>query len=141
MASFDLAPLYRSAVGFDRFARLFDEALRSEQSNYPPYNIELVAENQYRITMALAGFVESELDLEVEGDVLTVTGRRSRGDDATTFLHRGIAMRDFTHRFRLADHVQVTGARLEHGLLAIELVHETPEAMKPRKVPIGATLS
>lgn len=139
MRAYDFSPLYRSAIGFDRLAQLVDEALRSEgQPNYPPYNIELVAEDKYRITMAVAGFSRSELEIEVENDNLKVTGRKSRDDSQKTFLHRGIAARDFEHRFQLADHVKVVSAALENGLLNIDLMREVPEAMKPRKITIGS---
>lgn len=139
MRAYDLTPLYRSAIGFDRLAQLVDDALRSEgQPSYPPYNIELVDEDKYRITMAVAGFDRSELEIEVENDNLKVTGRRTKTEPQKTFLHRGIAARDFEHRFQLADHVKVVAAALENGLLNIELVREVPEAMKPRKISIGA---
>ena len=133
MSTFDFAPLYRSAIGFDRLARLFDES----QPSYPPYNIELVSEDKYRITMAIAGFDQSELDIETERDTLKIIGRKKQRDDARrTFLHRGIATRDFEHRFQLANHVKVVGARFDNGLLDIELVREIPEALKPRKISI-----
>jgi len=137
MRSFDFSPLYRSAIGFDRLAQLVDEAQRAEaQQSYPPYNIELVEENKYRITMALAGFDRSELELETERDTLKIVGRKQKEDGQRTYLHRGIAARDFEHRFKLADHVKVVGARLENGLLNIELVREIPESLKPRKIAI-----
>jgi molecular chaperone IbpA len=137
MRHFDLSPLYRSAIGFDRLAHLFNEAQRAESTpSYPPYNIELVAEDKYRITMAIAGFDRSELEIESERDVLKVVGRRSKPEEETTYLHRGIAARDFEHNFRLADHVKVVGAKLENGLLNIELVREIPEAHKPRRIQI-----
>ncbi|MCB1955572.1 MAG: Hsp20 family protein [Rhodocyclaceae bacterium] len=140
MRSYDLSPLYRSAIGFDRFAQLVDSALRSEaQPSYPPYNIELVEEDKYRISMAVAGFDRSELEIESERDTLKVVGRRQKEGQERTFLHRGIAARDFEHRFQLADHVKVVGASLENGLLNIELVREVPEAMKPRRIEIGTT--
>src|SRR5690606_6208022 len=132
----DFSPLYRSAIGFDRLAQVFDEAQRTADTAYPPYNIELVSEDQYRIAMAVAGFQRPEIDIEVERDTLKITGRRQRDDAQRTFLHRGIAARDFEHRFQLADHVKVVGAKLENGLLNIELVREIPEEMKPRKVVI-----
>ncbi|UXY14911.1 Hsp20 family protein [Chitiniphilus purpureus] len=139
MTAYDFTPLYRSAIGFDRFAQMVDEALRSDaQPNYPPYNIELVSEDQYRISMAVAGFERDELDLEIERDTLRIVGRRQRQDNKSTFLHRGIATRDFEHRFRLADHVKVVGASLNNGLLNIDLVREVPETLKPRKIAIGA---
>ncbi len=137
MNRYDFSPLFRSAIGFDRFARVLDDAARTEQTTYPPYNVELVEENQYRITMAVAGFNRDELDLEFERDSLKVVGRRNRQDDGKTYLHRGIAERDFEHRFKLADHVSVTGAALENGLLQIDLVREIPEALKPRRIEIG----
>lgn len=132
----DFSPLYRSAIGFDRLAQLFDDAQRGADTAYPPYNIELVSEDKYRIAMAVAGFQRSELDIEVERDTLKITGRKQRDDAKRTYLHRGIAARDFEHRFQLADHVKAVGARLENGLLEIELVREIPEEMKPRKVTI-----
>lgn len=139
MRTVDFAPLYRSAIGFDRLASLFDAALQGEsQSNYPPYNVELVSEDKYRIVMALAGFSQSELDLVVENDTLKVSGRKPRDEAPRNFLHRGIATRDFEQRFELADHVKVMGARFENGLLTIELQREVPEAMKPRRVQINA---
>ena len=139
MNSFDLAPLYRSAIGFDRLAQLMDNALRADsQPSYPPYNIELTEEDKYRITMAVAGFERSELDIEVEQDGLKIVGRKVRPGKQATFLHRGIAARDFEHRFQLAEHVKVVGANLENGLLSIQLVREVPEAMKPRRISINA---
>lgn len=137
MRQFDFAPLYRSAIGFDRLAQLFDDAQRSESATqYPPYNIELVGEDKYNITMAVAGFDRSELEIETERDVLKVTGRRTKNDTQKNYLHRGIASRDFEHRFRLADHVKVVGANLENGLLHIALIREIPEVYKPRKIAI-----
>lgn len=132
----DFSPLYRSAIGFDRLAQLFDETQRAADTAYPPYNIELVSEDKYRIAMAVAGFQGSELDIEVEHDTLKIAGRKQKDEAKRTFLHRGIAARDFEHRFQLADHVKVVGAKLENGLLNIELMREIPEAMKPRKVVI-----
>ncbi len=138
MPTFDFSPLYRSAIGFDRLAEMFDEAQRSDvQPNYPPYNIELVAEDKYRITMAVAGFERSELDVEIERDTLKIAGRKNNDEPKRTYLHRGIAARDFEHRFQLADHLKVINAELVNGLLSIELVREIPEAMKPRKITIG----
>jgi molecular chaperone IbpA len=137
MRTYDFAPLYRSAIGFDRLAQLFDEAQRADaQPSYPPYNIELVSEDKYSITMALAGFARSEIDVEVEGDSLKITGRKQKDEVKHTYLHRGIAARDFEHRFQLADHVKVVSARLDNGLLNIELVREIPETLKPRKILI-----
>ncbi len=137
MRTFDLSPLYKSAIGFDRFANLFDEALRQDtQPGYPPYNIELVEDDNYRITMAVAGFSDAEIEIVSEGETLVVTGKKDKTEEPKTWLHHGIAERNFERRFRLADHVKVTGARLENGLLHIELVREIPEALKPRKITI-----
>lgn len=136
--SFDFSPLYRSAIGFDRLASLLDNALSVDtQPSYPPYNIELVGENKYRITMAVAGFDRSELDIESERDTLKVIGRKQKDETAKTFLHRGLAARNFEQRFQLADHVKVVDATLQNGLLSIELVREIPEALKPRRIEIG----
>ena len=138
MNTLDFTPLYRSAIGFDRLAQLMDNALRGDaQPSYPPYNIELVEQDKYKITMAVAGFERSELDIEVEQDSLKITGRKQRPATQLTYLHRGIAARDFEHRFQLAEHVKVVGANLENGLLSIDLVREIPEAMKPRRVSIN----
>jgi molecular chaperone IbpA len=137
MRSYDFAPLYRSAIGFDRLAQLFDDVQRAEtQTSYPPYNIELVADDKYSITMAVAGFSRSEIDVEIEGGALKITGRKQKDDAKHTYLHRGIAARDFEHRFQLAEHVKVVNAKLDNGLLTIELVREIPETLKPRKIVI-----
>jgi molecular chaperone IbpA len=137
--TFDLTPLYRSAIGYDRLARIVDDALRADpQPSYPPYDIELVSEDKYNIRMAVAGFSSSELEIETEGGLLKVTGRKQKDAGERTYLHRGIAARDFEQRFQLADHVKVMSAQMEQGLLVIELVREVPEAMKPRKITIGA---
>lgn len=138
MRTFDLTPLYRTAIGFDRLAKMLNDGQRSENEiSYPPYNIELVDENAYKIVMAIAGFQRNELEIETEHQTLRVTGRKTKKEQETTFLHRGIANRDFEHKFQLADHVKVTGANLENGLLSIDLVREIPEALKPRKIEIG----
>lgn len=137
MRHFDFTPLNRSAIGFDRLAQLFNEAQRTETApSYPPYNIELVAEDKYRITMALAGFDRSELEIESERDMLKIVGRKQKQETLGNFLHRGIAARDFEHSFRLADHVKVIGAKLDNGLLNIELIREVPEVYKPRRIII-----
>ncbi|MEM7706254.1 MAG: Hsp20 family protein [Pseudomonadota bacterium] len=137
MTSFDFSPLYRSAIGFERMANLLSNASRVEQSSgFPPYNIESTGEDHYRITMAVAGFAEEDLDITSEQNTLTVVGARKQQDDKREFLYRGIAERSFERRFQLADHVRVIGARLENGLLHIDLVRELPEAMKPQKVRI-----
>ncbi|WP_448213318.1 Hsp20 family protein [Colwellia sp. MEBiC06753] len=136
----DFSPLYRSFIGFDHLAGLMDKAARSEkQSAYPPYNIELIAEDKYRITMAVAGFSEPELDIESKENHLVITGTKAvdadKGD--RKFLHQGIAERSFERKFQLGDHVRVTEAFMENGLLHIDLVREIPEALKPRKIAIN----
>ena len=141
MRHFDLTPLYRSTVGFDRLASLINSmgTLEGDAPAYPPYNIELIGENQYRITMAVAGFAEDDLDIEAKENSLTVRGEQTSKDESETseFLHRGIATRTFERRFQLEEHVEVKGASLENGLLHIELVREIPEAMKPRAITIN----
>lgn len=138
MTTFDFSPLFRSTVGFDRMQRLVEAAARSEEANgYPPYNIEKLEENAYRITMAVAGFSEDDLDIEVRDGVLFVTGKQPEPTEERSFLYRGIAGRAFRRTFQLADHVKVQGAALENGLLHIELAREVPEAMKPRKIAIS----
>jgi molecular chaperone IbpA len=136
----DFSPLYRSTVGFDRLFSLMDAmgAGETAQPAYPPYNIERTGENAYRITMAVAGFGETELGLEVKEGTLLVKGEKAAAEETKELLYRGIASRSFERRFQLADHVIVQGARLENGLLHIELVREIPEAMKPRRIPITA---
>lgn len=140
MRNLDLSPLYRSAIGFDRLASLLDNMTTTEQNQpaYPPYNIELTGEDAYRISMAVAGFDESELDIQMEQNRLTVSGKKPVEEGKRNFLHRGIAARNFERRFQLADHVRVTDAQLANGLLHIELVREIPEAMKPRKIEISS---
>ncbi len=142
MRHFDLNPLYRSTIGFDRLFSLMD-SLSSVEGNgqtYPPYNIERTGENAYRISMAVAGFGEDDIAIEAKENVLTITAEKK--DEASSgsaeILYRGIAARAFERRFQLADHVEVTGAALENGLLHIDLVRELPEAMKPRKIAIGS---
>jgi len=137
MRTYDLTPLYRSTVGFDRVFDLLDSVGKSETTGYPPYNIERLDENDYRITLAVAGFADDELDVELRENTLTVTGSHSDSDDGRTFLYQGIAGRSFQRRFQLAEHVQVAGATLVNGLLNIELRREIPEAMKPRKISIA----
>ncbi|NMP17620.1 Hsp20 family protein [Thalassotalea sp. Y01] len=135
----DFSPLYRSFIGAERLASLMDKASRAEkQPSYPPYNIESIADDKYRITMAVAGFVEAELDLESHENSLTVTGNKeSKDDEKRTFLYQGIAERNFERKFQLADHVKVVNAFMENGLLHIDLVREVPEALKPRKIAIN----
>jgi molecular chaperone IbpA len=141
MRSIDLSPLFRATVGFDRMMNLVDAASRVDESalSYPPYNIEKTGEDAYRISMAVAGFAEEDLDVTVKESSLTVTGRKSKAEDEAKgkYLHRGIANRAFERRFDLADHIKVTGAGLENGLLFIDLVREVPEAMKPRNIEIA----
>ncbi|NHZ41875.1 Hsp20 family protein [Massilia aquatica] len=136
MRTFDLAPLYRSAIGFDRLAHLLESQRADAQPSYPPYNIELVSEDKYRIVMAVAGFDRSEVEIVTERDSLHITGRKQKDDTERTFLHRGIAARDFEQRFQLANHVKVTTAAFDNGMLTIELVREVPEALKPRRIVI-----
>ncbi|GLP95030.1 Hsp20 family protein [Paraferrimonas sedimenticola] len=138
MNSIDLTPLYRSSVGFDRFASILDRALTSDVSGsgYPPYNIELIDDDKYSITLAVAGFVRDELDIQVEQGVLKIRGRHKARKDRK-FLHQGIANRSFERQFNLADYVEVTGADLSNGLLTITLVKEIPEAMKPKTIAIN----
>ena len=139
MQTLDFAPLYRATVGFDRIADLMDRVLTADvaQPTYPPYNIEKTDEDAYRISIAVAGFTPDELSVEVKEGALYVSARRAAEDKERTYLHRGIATRAFERRFALADHVRVTGASHENGLLNIDLVRETPEALKPRRIEIG----
>lgn len=138
MTTFDFSPLYRTSVGFDRLASMLSSATRLEQGNsFPPYNIKSDDENKYQITMAVAGFSRDDLDISSEQNVLTVSGNREQeSEDESEYLYRGIATRSFQRRFNLADHVRVTGAELENGLLHIYLERELPEAMKPRSIEI-----
>ena len=138
--STDFSPLYRSFIGFDHLAGLMEKASRADkQSSYPPYNIELLSEDQYRITMAIAGFSEQELEIESNQNTLIVTGTKpsSNEKDSRKFLHQGIAERNFERKFQLGDHVKVIGAYMENGLLHIDLEREIPEALKPRKIAIN----
>ncbi len=139
MRNYDLTPLYRSAIGFDRLAQLAEHAASNKgNSGYPPYNIELINEHRYRITMAVAGFTMDELDITSEGDKLLVKGTKAEEKEARKYLYQGIAERGFERTFQLADYVTVIGANLENGLLNIDLKREIPEAMKPRKIEIGS---
>jgi len=139
MRTHDFAPLYRATVGFDRIADLMDRVLTTEvaQPTYPPYNIEKLDGDAYRISIAVAGFAPEELSVEVRDAALHVSARKAPEDTAKTYLHRGIATRAFERRFALADHVRVTGAGHENGMLHIDLVRETPEALKPRRIEIA----
>ena len=140
MRTFDLAPLYRSTVGFDRMFSLFDQVAGHDGApGYPPYNIERTGENDYRITVAVAGFSEADLKIEAKENTLTIRGeKRAKNDEKQgETLYQGIAARTFERVFQLADFVQVKGAALENGLLHVDLVREIPEAKKPRQIPIG----
>ena len=138
MTNLDLTPFYRSFIGFDHLANLMDAAARNEkQPAYPPYNIEVTGEDQYRITMAVAGFDEQELSIETEHNTLLVKGQKAGKDEGRRFVHQGIAERNFERKFQLSDYIKVTGAHMANGLLHIELVREVPEALKPRKISIG----
>src|SRR3712207_6143723 len=138
---FDFAPLFRSGVGFDRVFDLLENATRVQAlDNWPPYNIERTGEDSYRITMAVAGFSQDELELTTRPNLLVVGGRKQpqQGEDGAQYLHRGIATRSFERRFELADYVKVKDAWLDNGLLTIELVREVPEEMKPRRIEVQA---
>jgi molecular chaperone IbpA len=140
MDPFDFSPLFRSTIGFDRLTRLVDAASRVDNTAlaYPPYNIEKTGEDAYRLTMAVAGFSPEELDITVQENSLLVTGKAKKDTEDSRYLHRGIARRAFERRFSLADHIKVVGASLANGMLHVDLVHEVPEAAKPRKIQIGA---
>jgi molecular chaperone IbpA len=138
MRAFDLSPLYRSTVGFDRLFDMLDQATRVEPTtNWPPYNIEKVADDRYRITMAVAGFSPDEIELVQQQNTLVVSGQKHPEPEGVQILHRGINTRTFRQPFNLADHVKVTGASLDNGLLTIELKRDMPEALKPRRIEIA----
>jgi len=138
MRTFDLAPLYRSTVGFDRLFSMLDGAGFEQAPTYPPYNIERTGDNAYRISIAVAGFAENELTIESKENTLTIRGeKQEKSETQGEVLYQGIAARAFERRFQLADYVQVTGAQLANGLLHVDLVREIPEAKKPRQIPIG----
>lgn len=145
MRNFDFAPLYRASVGFDQLADMMDRVLANEvpQPSYPPYNIEKTADDAYRISIAVAGFSDQDLSVEVKERALVVSARKGEEDKSRSYLHRGIATRAFERRFQLADHVRVTGATHVDGMLHIDLVREVPEALKPRRIEIasGGTVS
>ncbi len=143
MRSFDLSPLFRSTVGFDHLAGMLDAATRLDEQtfSYPPYNIEKLGEDKYRVTMAVAGFGEGDLEVTSKENSLVVTGRSTKEVKPGEYLHRGIAGRAFERRFELADHVRATEASLVNGLLSIDLVREVPEAMKPRSIAISTKAS
>ena len=138
MTNFDFSPLYRTTVGFDHLSTLLDNMHRSDRAanSYPPYNIELIDENSYQITMAVSGFNSEELDIKSEQRTLTVRGQKHSDANTRNYLHQGIAGRNFERKFQLADHIEITGAQLENGLLYIDLAREIPEAMKPKTIPI-----
>lgn len=142
MRTLDLSPLFRSSVGFDRINQMFESALRIDEAapSYPPYNIERRGENQYRITMAVAGFEEQDLSVSTQDNILVIrgSGRKVEESETPVMLHRGIAKRSFDRRFQLADHIRVAAAHLEHGLLHVDLLREVPEALKPREIKINA---
>lgn len=141
MRNIDLTPLYRSFIGFDHLASMIDSATRNEkQSTYPPYNIELIGEDKYRITMAIAGFSKNEVNIEVVENTLQVTGTKPEKDEERKFLHKGISERSFERKFQLGDHVKVLSADLENGLLHVDLERVVPEAKKPRRIEIGSQL-
>jgi molecular chaperone IbpA len=145
MDRFDFSPLFRSTIGFDHLARLMDTATRFDTAapSYPPYNIETTGEDAYRLTMAVAGFSREELDITVEKNSLVIAGKAQKEDEETQnrYLHRGIARRAFERRFSLADHIKVTGASLDNGLLHVDLVREVPEEAKPRQIKIGEAVT
>jgi molecular chaperone IbpA len=140
MDRFDFSPLFRSTIGFDRLTRMVDAASRVDNAalSYPPYNIETTGEDAYRLTMAVAGFAPDEVDVTVHENSLLVTGKAKKEEEEGRYLHRGIARRAFERRFSLADHMKVTGASLDNGMLHVDLVREVPEAAKPRKIEIAS---
>ncbi|WP_299662375.1 Hsp20 family protein [uncultured Ruegeria sp.] len=141
MRTFDFAPLHRATIGFDQIADMMDRVLTNDvaQPSYPPYNIEKTDVDTYRISVAVAGFSEADLSVEVKENSLVVSGKKAADDQDRSYLHRGIATRAFERRFALADHVRVTGASHENGMLNIELKREVPEALKPRRIEISST--
>ena len=142
MNTIDLTPLYRSSIGFDRFGSLIDSAFRSEKAataGFPPYNIDVVGEDRYAITLAVAGFDRSEIDIQVENGTLTIRGKQDNGNGERKYLSQGIANRSFERKFTLADHVELSGAEMRNGLLVLSLVKEVPEAMKPRRIEIDGS--
>ena len=138
MHTFDLTPLYRTSIGFDRLAQMIDTINVDVPTGYPPYNIEKLSDNQYAISMAVSGFDEGNLNIDVKENILTVIGDASKEDDKE-YLYKGISSRNFERRFRLADYVEVESANLSNGLLNIILKRELPEAMKPRKIKISSS--
>ena len=137
MRTYDMTPLLRSTIGFDRLFNELAQTAAKADAAYPPYNVELLSDDAYRITLAVAGFAEDDIEIEVTDRALRITGQRDGDDADRKFLHQGIAGRSFERRFQLAEHVRVTGASLENGLLNVDLAREVPEAMKPRRIEIG----
>ena len=139
MRTIDFSPMFRSTVGFDRLMQIADATLRASDAapGYPPYNIEKLDENSFRISMAVAGFADGELDITLDSGTLTIAGQPTGNEESTQYLHRGIARRAFERRFELAEHIKVTGAKLDNGLLHVELAREVPDALKPRKIAIA----
>jgi molecular chaperone IbpA len=137
MSTFDLSPLFRSTVGFDTLSRVMDAALAQADSGYPPYNIEKCGQDTYRVSLALAGFTADDVEMVSHEGVLTVRGKAKSDDEKTVFLYHGIAARAFERRFQLADYVEASGARLENGLLQIDLVRRVPEALKACRIEIN----
>ncbi|WP_163134315.1 Hsp20 family protein [Agarivorans sp. Alg241-V36] len=142
---YDFSPLYRTAIGFDRLANFIEAAsnqsAQTQNNGYPPYNIEAVDENNYRITLAVAGFAEDELSIVAQENALIVTGTKQKKNSQAKFLHQGIAERGFERKYQIADHVKVKAANLENGLLFIDLEREIPEALKPKQIPINGKLN
>ena len=136
MRTFDFTPMFRHSVGFDRMQRLMDAATARTEVSYPPYNIETDGEDAYRVTVAVAGFGESDLDVTLENETLTISGKKADEAEDVAFLHRGIAGRNFQLKFNLADHIKVNGANLENGVLVVDLEREVPEELKPRQIEI-----
>ena len=140
MRNIDLSPLYRSFIGFDHLASMIDASQSEKQTSYPPYNIELLEEDKYRITMAIAGFSEDDIEIEAQESTLKVSGKRETNEQERKFLHKGISERNFERKFQLGDHVKVLAADMKNGLLHIDLERVIPEAKKPRKIQIGSNL-
>ena len=136
MTTFDLSPFFRTAIGFDRLFDALESTARADAGGYPPYDIELTAEDRYRISLAVAGFTADEIDIETKDNLLTVSGKKGADVENRKYLHRGIAKRNFERTYQLADYVRVQGAELKDGLLHIDLVREVPESMKPRRIEI-----
>ncbi len=138
MRTVDFTPLYRNAIGFDRLFNMMEAATsKSNSAGYPPYNIEQKSDNEYRITMAVAGFGDKDIEITQQENTLIVRGERKPEEDSKTYIYQGIAERDFERKFQLADYVKVVGAEMEHGLLHVDLEREIPEAMQPRKIAIN----